>query len=113
MSDIVPRGRLAKQAMVGIGATGGGIALLALAGNPVFSIVAGAVLLVAGLALSTGKSDRTIGIVGAVVGAAAVVAGLLPGRDIITVLMRIAGFLSIGGGVYQLVRFFIDLKKRS
>lgn len=113
MSDIVPRGRLVKQATVGIAATGGGIALLALAGNPVFGIVAGGVLLVAGLALSTGKSDRAIGIIGAVVGAAAILAGLLRGNDIIAWLMRAAGFVSLGGGIYQLVRFFLNLRKRS
>ena len=113
MGEIVPRNQLARQAMVGIGAAVGGILLIALAGNPVFGIVVGIVLLVAGIALGTGKTDRAVGIGMAVVGAAAVVAGILRGKDAVSVVMRIVGILALAGGVFQLIRFFLALKKRS
>lgn len=111
--DMVPRSRLAKQAMMGIGASAGGILLLALPVSGVLSFVVGGVLLVAGLALATTKSDRTVGVVTAVVGAAAILGGILPGRDVISTLVRIAGALGLGGGIYLLVRFFLNLRKRS
>ena len=62
MSDIVPRNQLAKQGVYGVMAAGGGVALLILAGGTWFATIAGAVLLIAGLALSGSKSDRTLGV---------------------------------------------------
>ncbi len=113
MSDIVPRGRLTKQAMMGIGAAGGGIALLVLVGHGLFSIIAGGILAVAGLALSGGKSDRTAGVVTAVVGVATLVTGLLPGFAFLRWIMTAGGVVLIGTGVVLLFRFFKNLKNRS
>jgi hypothetical protein len=111
---MVPRSRLAKQAMMGVGASAGGILLLALPVSGVLSFVVGGVLLVAGLALATAKSDRTSGVVAAAVGGAAILGGILPGRnDVVSTLVRIAGWLGLGGGIYMLVRFFLNLRKRS
>ncbi len=113
MSDIVPRGTLAKQAMMGIGAAGGGIALLALVGHGLFSIIAGGILTVAGLALSGGRSDRTAGLVTAAVGVATLVTGIFPHIPFIPWLMTAGGVVLIGTGVFLLFRFFKNLKKRS
>jgi hypothetical protein len=112
MSDIVPRGQLTKQAMMGIGAAGGGTALIALAGHGPFSIIAGSILGVAGLALSGGKSERTVGIVTAVVGAATLVTGIFH-LPLLLWLMRAGGIVLLGGGALLLYRFFKNLKKRS
>lgn len=113
MSDIVPRGTLTRQAMMGIGAAGGGIALLVLVGNGLFSIIAGGILAVAGLALSGGKSDRTAGVVTAGVGIAALATGIFPHIPFIPWLMRAGGIVLLAGGAVLLFRFFKNLKKRS
>jgi len=114
MSDVAPRSQVTKQGMTAVGGIGGGIALLALATFHVFGIIAGAVLVVAGLALSSSKSDRMVGIVTAVVGAASLATGILGGRlPGIPWLMRAAGFVFIGVGIYSLVKFLRGVKSRS
>lgn len=114
MSDIVPRSQLTRDGVKGTGAVVGGLALLVLAGGHIISIIAGGVLIIAGLALSSSKSDRTAGIVTTVVGASALAAGIL-GRWIpgIPWLMRIAGFVFLGAGIYSLVKFFRGMKTRT
>ena len=111
MSDIVPRSVLTKQGVKGVGAVAGGVILLVLAGGGWFSIVVGAVLALGGLALSGSRSDRTAGIVTAVVGAATLLTGIFGGP--LAWLMRAAGFVFLGGGVYLLVKFFRGLRSRS
>jgi hypothetical protein len=114
MSDIVPRSQLTKDGVKGAGATAGGLALLILAGGHLISMIAGGVLIVAGLALSSSKSDRTAGIVTTVVGAAALASGIL-GRWIPAIpwLMRVAGIAFVGLGIYSLVKFFRGMKSRT
>ncbi len=111
MSDIVPRSVLTKQGVKGVGAVAGGVVLLVLAGGGLFGIVAGAILALGGLALSGSRSDRTAGIVTAVVGAATLLTGIFGGP--FAWLMRAAGFVFLGGGVYLLVKFFRGLRSRS
>jgi hypothetical protein len=111
MSDIVPRNVLTKQGVQGVGAVAGGVVLIALAGGGLFGIVVGAVLALGGLALSSSKSDRTAGIVTAVVGAATLLTGIFGGP--LAWLMRAAGFVFLGGGIYLLVKFFRGLRSRS
>ena len=120
MSDIVPRNQVAKQGTYGVLATGGGIALLILAGGTWFGTIAGGVLLIAGLALSGSKSDRALGVVTAVVGAAALATGLLGHIPVLSwfvraadFIIRAAGVVLIGTGIYSLIRFFGNLRKRS
>ncbi len=114
MSDIVPRNQVTKSGMTAVGGIGGGVALLALAGFHWFGIIAGAVLLIAGIALTTSRSDRNLGIVGAVVGAASLASGIL-GRwlPFIPWLMRAAGLVLVGVGIWSLVKFFRGMKTRS
>lgn len=114
MSDIVPRNVLTKQGVQGVGAVAGGVVLIALAGGGLFGIVVGAVLALGGLALSSSKSDRTAGIVTAVVGAATLLTGIFGGQFLgLGWLMRAAGFVFLGGGIYLLVKFFRGLRSRS
>jgi hypothetical protein len=111
MSDIVPRSVLAKQGVQGVGAVAGGVVLFVLAGGGWFGIIAGAILTLGGLALSGSKSDRTAGIVTAVVGAATLLTGIFGGPFMW--LMKAAGFVFLGGGIYLLVKFFRGLRSRS
>jgi len=111
MSDIVPRSVLAKQGVQGVGAVAGGVVLFVLAGGGWFGIIAGAILTLGGLALSGSKSDRTAGIVTAVVGAATLLTGIFGGPFMW--LMKAAGFVFLGGGIYLLVKFFQGLRSRS
>jgi hypothetical protein len=114
MSDIVPRSDLTKQGVKGVGAVAGGIVLIALAGGGLFGIIVGAVLGVGGLALMGSRSDRTAGIVTAVVGAATLLTGIFGGQFLgLGWLMRAAGFVFLGGGIYLLVKFFRGLRSRS
>ena len=114
MSDIVPRSQMTRQGAVGVGALVGGAALLILAGGGLFGIVAGVVLIVAGLALSSSKPDRTAGVLTTIVGAVALLTDILGhALPFITWLMRVAGIVLIGTGIYSLVKFFSSLKKRS
>jgi hypothetical protein len=120
MSDIVPRSQLTKQGTYGVMATAGGVALLILAGGGWFGTIAGGVLLIAGIALSSSKSDRALGAVTAVLGGAALASGLLGHIPVLSwfvhaadFIMRAAGVVLIGTGIYSLIRFFGNLRKRS
>ncbi len=113
MSDLVPRSQLTRQGVKGVGAVAGGVALLVLAGGGLFGIIAGGILIIGGLALSGSKSERRTGVFVAVVGAATLATGIL-GRWIPAIpwLMRAAGLVLLGGGVWSLVRFVANLRKR-
>ena len=120
MSEIVPRSQLTKQGTFGVLATGGGVVLLILARGTLFGIIAGGVLLIAGLALSGSKSDKSLGIVTAVVGGIALATGLLGHIPVLSwfvgvgdFIMRATGIVLIGTGIYSLFRFFSNLRKRS
>ena len=114
MSDIVPRSEVTKNGVKAVGAIAGGVTLLILATAHIFAIIAGGALAIAGLALSTSKSDRAAGIVTTVVGVAAlatgIFGGMLPG---IPWLMRVAGIVFVGTGIYALVKFFRGMKTRA
>ncbi|MGA2640085.1 MAG: hypothetical protein ABSG21_04155 [Spirochaetia bacterium] len=114
MSDIVPRSQVTKDGVKAAGAIAGGVVLVVLATVGWLGIIAGAALTIAGLALSSSKSDRTAGIVTTVVGVAALATGIL-GRWIpgIPWLMRIAGLVFVGVGIYSLVKFFRGMKTRT
>lgn len=109
MSDIVPRSQMTKQGVKGISAVGGGIALLVLASTSWFGIIAGAALTVIGVAIGRSKSDRVAGIVTTVVGVASLLTGIVPALKF---LMWGPGIILIAGGIWSLVRFFQNLRKR-
>jgi hypothetical protein len=119
MSDLVPRKELNKRAVQGVVATAGGIATLVVVGisgaHWLAGTIIGAVITVVGMALSGSKSERTAGIVTAVVGAAVLISSLPFLRPIFGFLRTVMGIAGAGliviGGV-SLVRFFSGLRKR-
>jgi hypothetical protein len=110
MSDIVPRSEVTKNGVKAVGAIAGGVTLFFLASVHIFAIIVGGALVVGGLALSSSKSDRTAGIVTAVVGAGALIAGIFPA---VSVIMKIAGALFVATGIFALVKFFRGMKTRT
>lgn len=111
MSDIVPRSQVSKSGVKGVGAIAGGVGLLILSSmGGVLGLIAGGVLTVAGLALSSSKSDRTAGVVTAAAGIVTAASAIIPGLDW---LMWLPGIGLVGAGIYSLVKFFRGMKSRS
>lgn len=111
MSDLVPRKVLVKQGMMGVGGIVGGGILLFLAGlsGPAGWIVGGLLTLV-GLGVSASRDDRAAGVVILGAGVLTLVTALFPGIDW---LMKAGGIGLIVAGGYSIVKFIINLKKRS
>ncbi len=115
MGDLVSRKELVKQGMMGIGGIAGGGILLFLSGisGPAGWIVGGLLTLV-GLGVSTSRDDRAAGVVILGAGVLTLVSALPLGIGLTADwLMRLGGIgLIIAGGV-SLIKFIINLKKRS
>ena len=113
MNDIEPRGTLARHGVQGVVFLVGGIVLLAVAGGGLFGILAGALAAVVGIALTGSKQDRGAGVVAIVAGVVVLAAGLF-GRTLGWLLwpLRIAGIALAGLGVYWIVKFVANLRKR-
>jgi len=111
MSDLVPRKVLVKQGMMGVGGIVGGGILLFLAGlsGPAGWIVGGLLTLV-GLGVSASRDDRAAGVVILGAGVLTLVTALIPG---IGWLMTLGGIGLIVAGGYSVIKFIINLKKRS
>jgi hypothetical protein len=113
MSDIVPRSEVSKSGVKGVGAVVGGTALLVLSAIsqiPVIGVIAGGVLAVVGLSLTTSRSDRTAGAVTAVAGIVTAAAALIPG---LRWLVWLPGIGLLGAGIYMLFKFFRGMKTRT
>ncbi len=111
MSDIVPRSEVSRQGVKGIGSLAGGAALLILSSlHPIGGFIIGGVLALAGFALWGSKADRNVGIVAAGAGIVTIASKIIPGLGW---LMWIPGVVLLGTGIYYLVRFFANLRKRS
>lgn len=109
---------MSRQGVRGAVAVAGGVGALVLAslgGLP--GIILGAVVGIVGLVLSTGKKERGVGLVTAVVGAAVLVSSLpVLGAvfgGLFHWLMRAAGVVLLGVGGFSLFRFIQGLRKRS
>jgi hypothetical protein len=116
MSDIVPREKLTKQATQGVVSVAGGIGAFVLAGitvHPVLGIIVGAVITIAGLALSGSKHDRGPGVITTIVGAATLVASFGLFGGLVHGVLIGGGVILVGLGVYSLVRFFRGMKSRT
>jgi len=115
MGDLVPRKELVKQGMMGIGGIVGGAILLILSSvsGPVGWIVGGLLTLI-GLGVSTSRDDRPAGVVMLGAGVLTLVSTLIPGLGYAaSLLMSLGGIgLIVAGGV-SLIKFIINLKKRS
>ena len=115
MGDLVPRKELVKQGMMGIGGIVGGGILLILSGvsGPAGWIIGGLLTLV-GLGVSASRDDRPAGVVmlgaGVLTIASALPLGIGPTASW---LMRLGGIGLIIAGGYSIIKFIINLKKRS
>lgn len=115
MGDLVPRKQLVKQGMMGIGGIVGGAVLLVLSGlsGPVGWIIGGVLALV-GLGLSASREDRAAGIVVLGAGVLTLISALIPGIGATASwLMRIGGIGLLISGGYSLIKFIVNLRKRS
>ncbi len=114
MGDLVPRDRLVRQGMKGVGGAVGGAALLLLSGlsGPAGWIVGG-LLTMGGLVISTSRDDRTAGIVTAAAGLLILVSAAIPGvGPVANWLMRAGGIALLLGGGFSIVCFILNLRKR-
>jgi hypothetical protein len=108
MGELVPRKDMVKQAMMGIGGIGGGIAIFLLGGLPwIPGLIVGGIVAVIGLALSSSKKDRTAGLM--TLGAGALLAiskipGIGPVAGFILAVAGI-GLLVVGGlSIYKFIK---------
>lgn len=111
-TEIVPREKVTKHGVQGVVSVAGGVGsiiLAAITAHPVFGIIVGGVIGLAGLALSSSKHDRTLGVVTTVVGAGAIAASIFH----LGGLLVTGGIILLGVGAYSLFRFFRGLKSRS
>lgn len=113
MSDIVPRGTLARQGVQGVVFLVGGLILVVVANGGLFGIVAGALAAAVGLALTGSRQDRGAGMIATIAGVVVLAAGIF-GRQLGWLLwpLRIAGLAIAGVGVYWIVKFVVNLRKR-
>jgi hypothetical protein len=109
----VTRNTLARQGVQGVVFAVGGIVLMAAARGGLFGIVVGALAAVAGLALTGSKSDRNAGIIALVAGLVTLLAGIFSSNlGWLLWIMRAAGLVLAGVGVFWIVKFIINLRKR-
>lgn len=118
MGDLVPREKLVKQGMKGVGGVAGGIGALVLRGLTVAGglsipgLIIGGVVTVVGMAIGSSREDRTAGLITAGAGALTVLGSLPFLGGLGSGLLGLAGFgLLIGGGI-NLFKFLVNLRKR-
>lgn len=113
MSDEVTRNTLARQGVQGVVFAAGGIILMAAARGGVFGIIMGALATIAGFALVGSKPDRNAGLVALVSGIAVLAAGIFS-RPLGWLLwvMRAGGLALAAVGIFWIVKFVVNLRKR-
>jgi hypothetical protein len=116
MSDIVPRSQVSRSGVQGVVSIAGGVAafvLAAVSSVPWLGFVVGAVIAVAGFALSRGKKDRVAGVIIGVVGVATLAVSLPLFGGLAHTLLIGAGVVLVGIGGWSLLKFFRGMKSRS
>lgn len=105
MGELVPRKEMVKQALMGIGGIGGGIALFLLQGLAWLpGIIVGGIIAVIGLAISSSKKDRTAGLI-------TLGAGALLAVSKIPILGAIGNFIIFVAGIGLLIVGGLSLYK--
>ena len=117
MSNLPARSELAKTAVRGFGALGGGVALLVLAGlsRGLIGVIVGGALAVVGLSVGSSRSDRTAGVITAAAGILSILSGLssiVGGFPNLSGMMWVAGIGLAAYGGFSLYRFFTNLRRR-
>ena len=115
MGDLVPRKDMVKQAMMGIGGIGGGIAILALGGlSFIPALIIGGIIAVIGLAISAKPKDRTAGLItlgaGALLAISKIPIPILGGIASLGIWIAGIGLLVVGG--LSLYKFIKNLNAR-
>ncbi len=115
MGDLVPRKELVKQGMMGIGGiVGGGILLLLTGISGPAGWIVGGLLTIVGLGVSASRDDRAAGVVILGAGVLTLVSALPLGiGDTASWLIWAGGIGLIIAGGYSIIKFIINLKKRS
>jgi hypothetical protein len=116
MDELVPRSELVKQGWRGFGGVAGGAALLVLGAIAKAGfwpgLLAGAFLVILGLGIGSSRQDRVAGGITIAVGAVTLI-GSIPALSGMRWLMSVAGAALIAAGAWSLVKFFVNLRKRS
>jgi hypothetical protein len=112
MSDLVPRSTLARQGVQGVSFLAGGIVLIAAARGGLFGIVLGALVTIAGIALTGSRSDRNAGLIAVAAGVVTLAGGIFGRLSWLLWPMRLAGLALVGLGVWAGVKFIASLRKR-
>jgi len=113
MGDLVPRKELTKQGVQGVGGVGGGILLLVLSAGGIGAAIIGGLIAIAGLAMSRSKEDRVPGYVVTAAGALGVLS-VIPGLGgVAGTLLTISGIGLLALGGWKLIKFIMNLRKRS
>lgn len=113
MGELVPRKEMVKQAMMGIGGIGGGIAIFLLGGLPwLAGMIAGGIIAVIGLALSSTKKDRTAGLMTLGAGALLAISKIPAIGGLAGFILGVAGIgLLVVGGI-SIYKFIKNLNAR-
>ncbi len=118
MGDLIPREKLIRQGMRGLGGLGGGIGMLVLrifTGGPGLSLlglIVGGAVTVFGLTVASSREDRRAGLVVTAAGLLTAAASLPWVGGIGQTLMTLGGIGLLAVGAFNLVKFLVNLRKR-
>jgi hypothetical protein len=119
MGDLIPRKELTRQGVTGVAGLFGGIGLFILRGIASIGdrislpgLIAAGIISLAGLVIATGREDRKAGLYTVGAGILTVVASLPLVKGVGDFLLLIAGLGLVGGGLWSLIKFWRNLRKR-
>jgi hypothetical protein len=119
MGDLIPRNELTRQGVTGVAGVLGGVGVFILRGIASIGttislpgIIAAAVITVAGLVIASGKEDRKAGLYTVGAGILTAVASLPLLKGVGGFLLLAAGLGLVGGGIWSLIKFWRNLRKR-
>ena len=114
MGDIVPRNKLVKQGVKGLGGVGGGITILILSSlGTISGLVFGGLLTAVGILISKSKDDRIAGTIVAGAGIITLISKIPAIGSVASWLMGIGGVGLILAGGWSIFKFIKNLRKRS
>jgi predicted phage tail protein len=108
----VTRNTLARQGVQGVVSAAGGIVMLAASRGGLLSIVLGALVIAAGFALTSSRSDRTAGLVAIAAGVVTLAGGIFSKLSWLLWPMLAAGLALLGLGGYWIWKFVANLRTR-
>jgi hypothetical protein len=119
MGDLIPRRELTRQGVTGVAGLFGGIGLLILksiaslgSGLSLPGLIAAGVITLAGLVIASGREDRKAGLYTVGAGILTAVASLPLLKGVGGFLLLAAGLGLVGGGLWSLLKFWRNLRKR-